>query len=180
MEVMIAAVGIILLVAAAFALAPRHELTTEVTIDAPPAIVWSVLATPAGYREWNPFLVSMEGELVEGATLTNRMNPSGGSEMTFRPTVLKVEPERELRWLGRLFLPRIFDGEHYFLLQAQDGGTRLIHGERFRGIGLWFIGVEQFRADFEAMNQALKARAEREANQPEDHPSSSNGERSVL
>lgn len=154
------AVAAAILGAGAFVFAPQKEIVTEIDIDAPPSEVWSVLADPAGYPDWNPFLVSMEGELAEGATLTNRMRPAGGSEMTFRPTVLKVEPERELRWLGRLFVPRIFDGEHYFLLREHEGGTRLVHGERFHGIGLWLIDPERFRADFEAMNVALKARAE--------------------
>lgn len=180
MDVMIAAVGAILLIAIAFALAPRRELKTEIMIDAPPAIVWAVISNPAGYRDWNPFLVSMEGELVEGATLTNRMKPSKGSEMTFRPTVLKVVPERELRWLGRLLLPRLFDGEHYFLLHPQDGGTRLVHGENFHGIGLWFMQVEKFRADFDGMNAVLKEKAENEVKLAQSEQSSSNSERSVL
>ena len=80
--------------------------------------------------------------------------------MTFRPTVLRAEPERELRWLGRLLLPRIFDGEHYFVIEDHEGGTRLVHGERFHGVLLWFIDANQFRADFERMNAALKARVE--------------------
>jgi len=37
--------------------------------------------------------------------------------MTFRPTILKAEPERELRWLGRLLLPGLFDGEHVFEIE---------------------------------------------------------------
>jgi len=148
--------------AIALAFAPRAEIVTEVTIDATPGEVWSVLANPQGYSEWNPFLVRMEGEIAEGAPLTNTMRPSGGgSEMTFRPVVLKVTPDRELRWLGRLFVPRLFDGEHYFLLDARDGATHLTHGERFHGVGLWFIDVGRFRADFEAMNAALKVRVER-------------------
>ena len=155
-----AACAAILLVAGAFTFAPRADIVTEIDIDAPPSVVWAVLADPAGYRDWNPFLVSMEGELVEGATLTNTMRPAGSSEMTFRPTVLTVVPEQELRWLGRFLLPRIADGEHYFLLEARGGGTRLVHGETFRGVVFWLIDAERFRADFEAMNAALKARAE--------------------
>lgn len=147
-----------ILVAGAFAFAPRAEIVTEVEIDATPAEVWSLLGNPRSYRDWNPFIVSMEGELDEGATLVNTMRPQAGSEMTFRPTVLKVVPERELHWLGRLLLPRIFDGEHYFILEEREGGTRLVHGERFRGVLLWFIDTGQFRADFERMNAALKAR----------------------
>lgn len=162
MKALLAAVATAaILVAGAFAFAPQAEIVTEVEIDAAPGEVWAVLADPAGYRDWNPFLISMEGELAAGATLTNTMKPAGGSEMTFRPTLLKVAPEKELRWLGRLLLPRIFDGEHYFLLEEHNGGTRLVHGESFRGVLLWFMDVERFRADFEAMNAALKARVER-------------------
>lgn len=149
-----------ILLAGAFVLAPRTEIVTEVQIDATPGEVWSLLGNPEGYRDWNPFIVSMEGELAEGATLTNIMKPASGAEMTFRPTVLKAEPEKELRWLGRLVLPRVFDGEHYFILHEHEGGTRLVHGERFQGVLLWFIDTQQFRADFERMNAALKMRAE--------------------
>lgn len=150
----------VILVAGAFALAPRAEIVTEVQIDATSGEVWSVLGDPASYRDWNPFIVSMEGELVEGATLTNTLRPEAGNEMTFRPTVLRAEPERELRWLGRLLLPRIFDGEHYFVIEDHDGGTRLVHGERFHGVLLWFIDANRFRVDFERMNAALKERVE--------------------
>lgn len=56
------------------------------------------------------------------------------------------------------------DGEHYFQLQARDGGgTRLLHGERFSGLLLPLLKSNlqgPTRAGFEAMNLALKARAE--------------------
>ncbi len=157
---------VVVLIAGAFAFAPRIEIVTEVEIDAAPDRVWSVLGDPRSHRDWNPFIVSMEGELTEGATLVNRMRPEGSREMSFRPTVLKVEPGRELRWLGRLLLPRIFDGEHYFLLDEHEGGTRLIHGEHFRGVLLWFMDIRRFRSDFERMNAALKTRVETAAVAP--------------
>ncbi|NYS25999.1 hypothetical protein HUK65_13470 [Rhodobacteraceae bacterium 2376] len=77
-----------------------------------------------------------------------------------RPRVLVAHPGRELRWLGRLGLPRLFDGEHYFRLIPEAGGTWLIQGERFHGLLLWAMDVQQFRAGFEPGNAALKARAE--------------------
>lgn len=160
------AAAVVILVAGALAFAPRAEIVTEVEIDATPAQVWSLLGNPASYRDWNPFIVSMEGQLIEGATLVNTMRPEAGSEMTFRPTVLRAEPERELRWLGRLFVPRLFDGEHYLILEERNGGTRLVHGERFQGVLLWFIDASRFRADFERMNAALKARVETAAAAP--------------
>lgn len=157
---LVAAATALAAVASAFVFAPRAEIVTETRIAAPPSRVWALLGNPDSYQDWNPFLVRMEGEMIEGSRLANTMRPSGGGDMTFRPVLLKVTPDRELRWLGRLFVPRIFDGEHYFLLEERDGGTSLVHGERFRGIALWFIDVERFRSDFEAMNAALKRRVE--------------------
>ena len=146
--------------ALAAALAPRRRLDTSVFIDAPPAAVWAVLADGAGYAAWNPFIRSMTGPLVAGARLTNVMHPAGGRPMTFRPVVLAAEPGRELRWRGRLWVPRLFDGEHHFRLAPEGRGTRLDHGETFRGLLLWFIDTDRFRADFTAMNAALNARVE--------------------
>lgn len=147
--------------AAALVFAPRAELVTRTTIAATPAQVWAWLGQPASYRDWNPFLISMEGELVEGRRIVNVMHPAQGKPMRFAPTVLRAEPARELRWLGRLGMPRLFDGEHYFVLEPlADGGTRLVHGEIFRGVLLWFIDVRRFRGDFERLNTALKQRAE--------------------
>jgi hypothetical protein len=54
----------------------------------------------------------------------------------------------------------VFEGEHYFLLDPTGTGTRLRHGERFHGVALWFMSPERFRADFDRMNAALKARVE--------------------
>src|SRR5262249_4977516 len=54
--------------------------------------------------------------------------------MTFKPEVLVATPNKELRWLGKLGLHGIFDGEHFFVLTTNgDGTTRLNHGERFSG-----------------------------------------------
>ena len=42
--------------------------------------------------------------------------------MTMHPTVPVAEPGRELRWLGRLGLPGVFDGEHRFEIHETEPG----------------------------------------------------------
>ena len=73
-------------------------------------------------------------------------------------------PGEELRWRGRFLLPGIFDGEHYFRLEAAAPGVaRLVHGERFSGllVPLFKSSLDrETRAGFEAMNAALKTRVE--------------------
>jgi hypothetical protein len=83
--------------------------------------------------------------------------------MRFKPTVLTVRQERELRWLGHLLIPGVFDGEHYFLLEPiGDGKTRLMQGERFSGllVGPLSGTLSATEAGFKAMNSALKREAE--------------------
>ena len=146
--------------AAAFARAPRDGFETEIFIEAPPERVWALLTDPEAHAAWNPMIAAVEGSFTPGRRVRLIMRTPSGGTMRFRPRVLVAKPGRELRWLGRLGLPRLFDGEHYFRLIPEAGGTRLIQGERFRGLLLWAVDVQQFRAGFEAGNAALKAMAE--------------------
>jgi hypothetical protein len=91
------------------------------------------------------------------------IEPPGGRGMTFTPTLQRVTPHRELRWLGRLWILKLFDGEHIFELHPEDGGTRLVQREHFSGLLvplLWGSMENATRRGFEAMNEALKTRAE--------------------
>jgi hypothetical protein len=138
-------------------------LQSEIEIDAPPAAVWAVLSDLDAYGEWNPFIRRIGGDLREGATLDVRIEPPGGRGMTFAPTVLAARPERELRWIGRLLVPGIFDGEHSFELEPIDGGrTRFVQSERFSGILVRVLGsmLGKTELGFEQMNAALKERVE--------------------
>ncbi len=142
----------------------RHDLRTEIDIDATPEIVWEVLTDLGKYQEWNPFIVESSGDVAPGNRLVNRMQPPGGKAATFRPTVTEVEPARTFEWLGRLGVPGVFDGRHRFELEpTPSGGTRVIHTERFRGL---LVRLLQESLDtrtlegFRAMNTALKTRAE--------------------
>ena len=84
--------------------------------------------------------------------------------MTFTPTVTRVEPGRAFRWVGRLLFPGLFDGEHiYEINPLAEGGVRLVHREEFRGVLVplfWKSLDTHTRQGFEAMNAALKKRAE--------------------
>ena len=142
------------------------RIETQIAIAAPPERVWAILTDFPAHASWNPFITSISGEPRQGGRLAIRVEPPGGRGMNFRPRLLAVEPGRELRWLGRLFVPGLFDGEHYFLLEPAAGGTRLTHGEKFSGLLVAMMGRSGFdpiERGFEAMNQALKARAEGKA-----------------
>lgn len=141
----------------------RYELHSEIDIEASPETVWDILTDLDGYADWNPFVVSSEGQVAVGERLTNRMQQPGGKAVTFRPTVTVAEPNHVFEWLGRLGLPGIFDGRHRFELEATPTGTRLAQTEKFNGVLVRFMRKSldtQTHEGFEAMDAALKARAE--------------------
>jgi hypothetical protein len=140
------------------------EIHTEIEINAPAEKVWQVLTDFAAYPEWNPFVRRGEGEISVGARLHIYIQPSGGKGMSFRPTVLVADPNREFRWLGHLWLPGLFDGEHSFVIKPLgDGRVRFVQREQFGGLLLPLLSKMldgDTRRGFEEMNRALKLRAE--------------------
>jgi hypothetical protein len=145
------------------------EIITTIDIDAPPGRVWAQLTDFSAHSAWNPFITKLEGSARVGERLAITVQPPGGTAMSFKPTVLRADPNVELRWLGRLLFPGICDGEHYFTIEPLDGGrrARFTQGERFRGLLVPLLrrNIEgPTRQGFEAMNRALKDRVE--AGQP--------------
>jgi hypothetical protein len=145
-----------------------REIRREIEIDAPPESVWTVVSDFAAYPQWNRFIRRISGELRVGATLEVQIEPPGARATTFKPTVRAVETNREVRWLGRLLLPGVIDGEHSLRIQPLDGGrSRFIQSERFTGVlvGLVRGTLAKTEVGFEQMNTALKARVEEASRQ---------------
>lgn len=140
------------------------QIRTEIEIHAPAEKVWEILADFDQYSNWNPFIKSISDDMTEGSQLRVTMQPVGGKPMHFRPTVIKMQPHQEFRWLGHLFVPGLFDGEHYFQIEeVAENTVRFIQGEQFRGILVplfWGSMESGIKAGFKAMNEALKQKAE--------------------
>lgn len=126
-------------------------------------MVWDVLTDFERYPEWNTFLRKVEGRAAAGERLRMYI-VSGRQRMWFRPTVLAADPNRELRWIGHLFVSGLFDGEHSFTLEPLgQQRTRLRQDELFNGMLIPLMGHMlnvDARRSFEEMNAALKQRAE--------------------
>ena len=141
-----------------------REIRTEVNIRAPAERVWDVLSDFSSYPSWNPFIREISGTATPGGRLVVRLARSGKSTLKFRPRVLTAEKPRELRWLGRLGIPGLFDGEHSFtIVPAPGGGVRFVQAETFRGllVPLLWRGLDRdTKPMFERMNTALRDRAE--------------------
>lgn len=137
---------------------------TEIIINTPIENVWDGLIDFKNYPSWNPFINQIIGDSELNNKLTVKITPPGKSSMTFKPTIIHYLKNRELRWLGRFLLPKLFDGEHSFKLKAIDkDNTLFIQSEKFSGVlvPLFFKSMHKATCDgFKAMNAALKVKCE--------------------
>lgn len=144
----------------------KHRIHTSVDIDTDLKTVWQVLMDFPAYPDWNPFIRSIDGDLHQGSRLSVAIQPPGQKPMRFRPLVQATDGQTSFGWIGHLLMRGLFDGHHQFELQPHGQGTRLLHRESFSGLLVplvWSRMAPSTRAGFEAMNQALKARAEAQA-----------------
>lgn len=142
------------------------EISTSIEINASPERVWQVLTNFAEFSRWNPFM-KISGSLKEGAVLDVSLSPPGGKVMKFRPTLLKVQADQELRWLGKLLVSGVFDGEHKLHIETlEQNHVRFTQSEQFRGflVPLFARSLDGgTKSGFEEMNKALKKEAEQPA-----------------
>jgi hypothetical protein len=140
------------------------EVFSEIEIQAPAERIWQVLTDFASYPEWNPFIHKISGQPKEGTRLKVYIEPPGAKGRTFHPKILKAQPNCELRWLGRLLIPGLFDGDHFFNIEHLGRNrVRFVQREIFSGLLVSFLkrGLDMnIRLGFEQMNQALRLRAE--------------------
>lgn len=137
----------------------RKSIQTSIQINASPARVWEVLSDFEKYPEWNPFVSALYGDVAVGKRIKVKL-----PGMNFTPKVLIFKPLEEFRWRGNLFFPGLFDGEHSFKIEQTSSNSVVFrHEEYFSGIlvPLFKNMLDgKTKAGFEAMNQALKLRAE--------------------
>src|SRR5215216_864904 len=139
------------------------ELQSQIGNDASSERVWAILTDFASYPQWNPFIRRISGELKVGERLDARLEPPGGRGITLRPTVLSAEPNRQLRWLGHLLVPGLFDDEHTLATEPLDENrVRFVQHEVFKGVLVPLVArsLANTLRGFEEMNGALKERAE--------------------
>ena len=163
-----------------------YEIVTDAHFHANPARVWEVLTDFSRYEAWNPVVRSIDGTLALGAPLRLHLRAGGLPRlwgglstavrsfvfhawlslhrMSIPVVITKLVAERELRWVGALHMPILFEGEHFFrLAPSRDGGVCFTQGERYRGIlepGFREAMEKINRTAMCAVNRALRAEAE--------------------
>ncbi|MEN4018651.1 MAG: SRPBCC domain-containing protein [Methanobacterium sp.] len=140
------------------------EIYTEIEINASASIVWDIITDFDNFPKWNPFIKEISGNQQEGSQIEVFIKPPNSNGMKFKPKIIKFQPEQELRWLGKLWIPKLFDGEHGLIIKKiNDNKVLFIQKERFSGLLVPILSsmLKDTESGFELMNQALKEEAEK-------------------
>lgn len=141
-----------------------REISSQIKINASDEQVWNILTDFSSFPEWNPFIRRISGKPEAGKKLEAFLQPPNSKGMTFRPTMLKAEKNRELRWLGKLWISGLFNGEHAFIIDPIDEShIQFTQYEKFTGLLVPLFGsiLANTQHGFEEMNQALKEQVEK-------------------
>ncbi|HEY5949758.1 MAG TPA: SRPBCC domain-containing protein [Kofleriaceae bacterium] len=146
------------------------EVSADIEIDAPAAAVWQVLTDLRRFSEWNPFIRRARGELALGGDVHVRVRSTLHVPLAFHARVVAREHERRVRWQGEFLSRWLGSGDHTFTIEPiGEHRCRFAQREYFAGLLprlATSLLVREAKRGFDAMNQALKARAEQLAESP--------------
>ena len=148
-----------------------REVHTEIEINAPVERVWQILTGFDHWSEWNPFLYRAYGKAEHGEHIELFFARPDAKEMKLNCTITKLEPEHEWIWKYHVIWTGLFQGEHSFAVEKIDENrTRFVQREVFNGFLVpIFLKEAETASGFEAMDKALKARAEQSEESQEVH-----------
>jgi hypothetical protein len=136
------------------------SVQSKIEINAPADKVREVLFDFRQYPDWNPFIVNVDGIVVEGNTVNVTVKPTGKKPIS-GPTYIDTLKPFQLVWKGSLAVPGVFNGRHEFRIEEAGPNRSVFYNdEKMSGLIVPFYSFKATRSGFEAMNVALKQRAE--------------------
>lgn len=148
-----------------------YRIQCSIFIAAPPSKVWSVLIDVNSWSTWNSYVIKARTllphhELAVGSqqVISVAARSPSIAPAEYENETLVFEPERELRWGGKILHAVVLDTEHWCLLEPtmSDGveGTSFTQGERFSGLLVPMISrlgkFQEMEEGYVRMNQDLK------------------------
>lgn len=136
------------------------EFKAAITIKAPPAAVWAVLADLPRWPEWDPSCEAIEGRLISHGALTVRSKLS--PKRPFRLSVSELNAGHKMVWTGGMPLG-LFTGVRTFVLTSPESGvTRFTIKEELSGPLLFMVkgSLPDLDRVFKQFCDGLKKRCE--------------------
>lgn len=141
------------------------KIEHRIGVAAPAEVIWNSLADPESWPAWNPLYTRAEGKLGFNAKLRLTVHLEGQPDRVIEPVVSDWIPNDRLHWDLSLMNGLVKSTRYFEIDRVSEVGCIVSNGEVFKG---WLgpsaarrIGHSIWKG-FEAMGEALKARAEAE------------------
>lgn len=148
-------IGAIVVILLLLYLLGRKSVHTELTISASPQEVWKALMDPGS---WNPVLIPIEGDLVEGSNIKYKFVQDENTTSEIPAKVKKIVERALLNQTGGMAGILTFD--HRYILEADEDGTKVTIHEDYRGIMVPFWNPAPVEKAYEKLIKALKNKVE--------------------
>ena len=122
--------------------------------------VWALLTDASSYASWNPAVISIEGPIREGETVS--LVSIVAPKRTFRLKVAEMTPPNRMVWTDEMPFG-LFRGERTYLVREREGGgSTFSMTEEFSGplAGLITKVVPDMSDSFARFADGLKRAAE--------------------
>jgi uncharacterized protein YndB with AHSA1/START domain len=138
------------------------EYVSTSLIDASPDVVWRILTDAAGYAEWNPEIIAIDGQLARGEHIKARVRLGSGAVRTVSLRVTVFDAPSTMEWTGGLPLGLFVGVRTFTVTPSARGAAFRLHlrmSGPFAPMILKSVGDRQPEVD--SFAAALKRRAER-------------------
>jgi hypothetical protein len=136
----------------------------RIGVQAPPEVIWELIYALNDWSRWNPLYPRAAGEIRLNAVLDLRLALPGRPQQDIKPVVLEWVPNEQLHWKLSLMGGLVRTVRYFEIEQLAEASCIVSNGEIFGGV----LGPQvpkqmggNIRRGFMAMNEALKAEAER-------------------
>jgi uncharacterized protein YndB with AHSA1/START domain len=138
------------------------EYETTVAIDAPPEQVWAILTDAAGYKDWNPEIIDVDGRMALGERIVARVRLGDGALRRVPMRVTRFENSALMEWVGGLPFG-LFVGRRTFTVTPRaDGSEFRLHLTMSGPLSAMIVkSVGDRQPEVDSFSAALKRRAER-------------------
>lgn len=138
------------------------EYVTTAAIDAPPARVWDILTNAAGYREWNPEIINIEGQMASGARIVARVKLGSGALRSVPMRITAFQAPTQMEWTGGLPFGLFVGRRTFHVTPNGSGAVFRLHLSMTGPLSRWIVkSVGDRQPEVDSFSAALKARAER-------------------
>ncbi len=141
------------------------RIEDRIGVQAPAELIWEIVRDLHLWEEWNPTYTRAVGEVRIGEILTLDLALPGQPVQQIRPRVMEWVPNEQLHWQLKLMGGMIKTVRYIEITSLSEAGCIVDNGEIFGGLMGPSLGKRMgrvVRRGFQAMNEALKARAEAE------------------